>query len=73
MTTLADRHADKIVGVLSCLDRVVIAGTLPDICHREGGDAISLLQKVRTYDCPGFTKPLRDQFSENASGISSGE
>jgi len=33
MTSLIDRHASKIVGVLSCFDRVVIQGTIPSVCH----------------------------------------
>src|SRR2546429_542765 len=33
MVDFIERHAEKIAGVLPCLDRVVITGTLPDICH----------------------------------------
>jgi hypothetical protein len=35
MVDFIERHVEKIAGVLSCLDRVVITGTLPDICHAE--------------------------------------
>jgi hypothetical protein len=31
MNPFVERHRDKISGVLSCFDRVVITGTLPDI------------------------------------------
>jgi hypothetical protein len=31
MNPFIKRHQDKISGVLSCYDRVVITGTLPDI------------------------------------------
>ena len=31
MNPFVERHQDKIAGVLSCFDRVVITGTLPDI------------------------------------------
>ena len=30
---LTDRYAAHIRSVLSCLDRILIQGTLPDICH----------------------------------------
>jgi hypothetical protein len=33
MVVLTERYADQIAGVLSCFDRVVITGTLPEICH----------------------------------------
>jgi hypothetical protein len=29
---LVDRYDDRIAGVLSCYDRVVITGTLPRVC-----------------------------------------
>jgi len=30
---LTDRFADQIVGVLSCYDRLIIQGTIPDFCY----------------------------------------
>jgi len=30
---LIDRHAEKIVGVLSCFDRLVLQGTLPSVAY----------------------------------------
>ena len=35
MASFVERHTEKIRGVLSCFDRVVIIGTLPDICHAD--------------------------------------
>jgi hypothetical protein len=35
MTLLTERYADKIRGVLSCLDRVIITGTSREISHAE--------------------------------------
>jgi hypothetical protein len=32
---LIDRYASKIKTVFSCLDRVIITGTLPEICYAE--------------------------------------
>ena len=33
MNPFVEQHQDEIGCVLSCFDRVVITGTLPDICH----------------------------------------
>jgi len=33
MSPFAQRHEEKIAGALSCLNRVVITGTLSEICH----------------------------------------
>jgi hypothetical protein len=37
LALLIGRHADQIAGVLSCYDRILIFGTLPNICFAERG------------------------------------
>jgi len=32
MTAFFNRHSDKIKGVFSCIDRLIIQGTIPEIC-----------------------------------------
>jgi hypothetical protein len=34
--SLTERYNDRIAGVLSCYDRMVITGTLPGVCYAEG-------------------------------------
>jgi hypothetical protein len=41
-----DRHASKIVGVLSCFDRVVMQGTIPNVCH---AGAVATLLDSQTF------------------------
>jgi hypothetical protein len=36
MSSLVERYSDPISGTLSCLDRIVLTGTLPGVCHSEG-------------------------------------
>lgn len=36
MNSILQRYASKVVGVLSCLDRIMITGTIPGWCHAEG-------------------------------------
>ena len=36
MELLTDRYQDKITGMISCYDRLIITGTLPVICFSEG-------------------------------------
>ena len=33
---LTERYAERIGGVLSCYDRLVITGTLPTVCYAKG-------------------------------------
>ena len=33
---LVERYADRLHGVLSCYDRIVMTGTLPGVCYAQG-------------------------------------
>jgi hypothetical protein len=37
--SLTERYDDRIAGVLSCCDRVVVTGTLPTVCYAAIGAA----------------------------------
>ena len=69
MSSLIDRHGEHILGALSCLDRVVITGTLPGICHAEGMTGFLFQQHVRVFDYPTFVAPLRDAIRDNAEAL----
>ena len=42
-------HDDRIAGVLSCYDRIIIVGTLPCICYAKGMTAL-----LRALQNPSF-------------------
>lgn len=69
MNTFVERHASKILGALSCFDRVVITGTLPDICHREAMAAYMGARGVRLFDYPRFAMSFREEIRAHAEGI----
>src|SRR5512143_2590796 len=71
MVNFIERHAEKIAGVLSCLDRVVITGTLPDICHAEAATRYLFNHKIRIFDYTKFAEPLRDQIRSHAEKLAS--
>ena len=43
--SLTERYDDRIAGVLSCYDRMVITGTLPAVCYAEGMTRLSQRQR----------------------------
>ena len=61
MNSFVERHATKIRGVLSCFDRVVITGTLPDICHADAMARYLSTRGVRLFDYPRWAEPFRDE------------
>src|SRR6185437_3047080 len=71
MADFIERHAEKIAGVLPCLDRVVITGTLPDICHAQAATSYLFNQKIRIFDYTKFAEPLRDQIRSHAEKLAS--
>jgi len=71
MMLLTDRYSDKIRGVLSCFDRVVIQGTLPTFCYAQGMAGFLSYKNIRIFDYPRFAEPLRDELRKNAERVAS--
>jgi len=69
MGLLTERYADKIQGVLTCLDRVVIMGTIPEISHAEAMTSYLYSHKVRIFDYTKFAEPLRDEIRLHAERL----
>lgn len=68
-TPLLERYRDRIAGVLTCYDRIVITGTLPGACHAAGMTSFLKAHQIRIFDYPRFAEPLRDRIRENAEQL----
>lgn len=69
MDSLVEKYQDRITGVLSCWDRVVIQGTLPGLCYADGMTAYLNAHQIRIFDYPRFAQPLRDEVRKNAEKL----
>ena len=70
MKLLTERYAHQIAGTLSCFDRLVITGTLPDICHKDALAKHLSGRGIRLFDyAKGFAEPLRDEIRANAQRL----
>ena len=69
--SLTDRYGDRIAGVLSCYDRVVIMGTVPVICYAEGMTRFLYASGLRIFDYPQFAQTLRDRVRDRAAALAS--
>ena len=69
MSALVDRYEDRIAGVLSCYDRVVITGTLPTVCYAAGMTRFLYAREIRIFDYPQFAASLRDRVRERAASL----
>lgn len=61
MLALLKRYADRILGVLSCYDRVILWGTLPVVSHPAGLAKFFYDHDIPLTDLTQFAVRLRDQ------------
>ena len=67
---LTDRYHDRLAGVLSCYDRIVITGTLPGACFAEGMTKILKARGIRVFDyATQFAAPLRERVRDAAAAV----
>ena len=66
---LTDRYRERLAGMLSCYDRIVITGTLPGACYADGMTSYLNAHHIRIFDYPRFAEPLRDRIREAALAL----
>lgn len=66
---LTDRYRDRLHGTLSCYDRMVVTGTLPQVCYAQGMTAFLRARGIRIFDYPRFAEPLRDAIRSRAREV----
>ncbi len=66
---LTDRYASKIRGVISCFDRVLIQGTLPEIAYPKAMTRELNKRHIRIFDFTEFAQPLREAIRENSEQL----
>jgi len=69
MADILQRYADRILGVLSCYDRVIIHGRIPEVAYAKGMEMYLRTHGVRLFDFPKFAQPLRDEIRGNAERL----
>jgi len=63
---LTERYRDRMVGVLSCFDRIIITGTLPGACYAAGMTSFLNAKGIRIFDYARFAEPLRERVRAGA-------
>ena len=66
---LTERYRERLAGVLSCYDRIIVTGTLPGACYVQGMTAFLSARQIRIFDYPRFAEPLRDRARERAAKL----
>jgi DNA-binding HxlR family transcriptional regulator len=66
---LSERYGDKLRGLLSCYDRIVIHGTLPTVGNARGMTLYLSARHIRIFDYPRFAEPFRDELRVTAERL----
>lgn len=66
---LLERYENRLHGVLSCYDRMVMTGTLPQACYAAGMTSFLSTRGIRIFDYPRFAEPLRDAIRARAAEL----
>jgi len=64
--SLVARYASQIAGQLGCFDRVIITGSLIDVCHPAALERPLHFAGIRCFDLGVFAEPLRDGRRDHA-------
>lgn len=69
MELLTQRYSEKIHGLLSCYDRIVLTGTLPVLSNSNHLTSYLYQNNIRIFDYAKFAEPFRDILKANAEKI----
>jgi len=64
-----ERYRERIAGVLTCYDWIVIAGTLPSACYADGMASFLNAKHIRIFDYPCLAQLLRDRIRAAAEKL----
>lgn len=70
---LTVKYADSLDGVLGCFDRIVIMGSLAELCYAKGITHYLYAHDIRIFDYARFAEPLRDEIRTNAEALAKAE
>jgi len=66
---LTEKYLKDISFVLSCYDRILIEGTLPELSHAHGMTAHLYDKGVKVFDYVKYAEPLKDIIKHNAEQL----
>jgi len=67
--SLSEKYADRLHGVLSCYDRIVLTGSLQPFCYAHGMTKYLYAHNIRIFDFAQFAEPLTAEIRQNAEAL----
>ena len=69
MKLLTDTYSSDIKFSLSCYDRIILSGALPEISYAQGMTGYLKQNDIRIFDYPKFAEPYKNRIRANAEKI----
>lgn len=69
MELLTVKYNNQLSGVLKCYDRIVVSGTLPELCFSQGMTSYLYKRGIKIFDYPRFAEPFKERLRSNAEQI----
>ena len=66
---LTEKYAESLDGVLGCYDRIVITGSLAELCYAKGMTRYLYTHDTRIFDYTQWAVPLRAAIRANAEAV----
>ena len=66
---LTEKYAESLDGVLGCYDRIVITGSLAELCYAKGMTRYLYTHDTRIFDYAQWAEPLRAEIRANAEAV----
>jgi hypothetical protein len=73
MKLLTETYEKEIVFSLSCYDRLIITGILPEISYSAGMTNYLFEKEIKIFDYAKFAEPFKEQVRANAERIAKEE
>ena len=69
MELITDTYKSEISCVLSCYDRLILSGTIPEISYGKGMTTYMFQKGVKIFNYPKFAEPFKDAIRANAERV----
>ena len=69
MMLLTEKYSDRINGTITCYDRIIIQGVIPNWSYADGMTGYFYSNGIKIFDYSKFCQPLTEQVRDNAERI----
>jgi hypothetical protein len=69
MELLTETYKGKIAFVLSCYDRLILTGTMPELSYSQGMTSYMYQNDIKIFDYPKFAEPFKNAIRANVEQI----